>query len=198
VHALNYDPIGTEIGHVGVACLPAPLALAEAQEIFGERPDRGSDRLLRSDCPRHSSNQPHRTSASEKFLSGQLLSHFGAAAGAGRILGIDADTMESVFGLALMQMSGSRQMCSRETAGESHLWAFPNQAGVMAAMLAKEGLAARCDVFGPPAGLYTAIYGGDCVLSALTDELGRHFLLDDVEFKPWPSSNQVIHSFKQP
>ena len=27
VHALNYDPIGTQIGHVGVVCLAAPLAL---------------------------------------------------------------------------------------------------------------------------------------------------------------------------
>ena len=30
VHALNYDPIGGEIGHVGVVCLVAPLAMAEA------------------------------------------------------------------------------------------------------------------------------------------------------------------------
>ena len=28
VHALNYDPIGSEIGHVGVVCLAAPLAMA--------------------------------------------------------------------------------------------------------------------------------------------------------------------------
>src|SRR5262249_1642630 len=30
VHALNYDPIGGEIGHLGVVCLAAPLAMAEA------------------------------------------------------------------------------------------------------------------------------------------------------------------------
>src|SRR5436190_1411138 len=30
VHALNYDPISAEIGHVGIVCLAAPLAMAEA------------------------------------------------------------------------------------------------------------------------------------------------------------------------
>src|SRR3990172_8235203 len=30
VHALNYDPIGTHVGHLGVVCLAAPLAMAEA------------------------------------------------------------------------------------------------------------------------------------------------------------------------
>mgnify|MGYP003338758559 CR=1 FL=1 len=47
---------------------------------------------------------------SEKFLSGQLLSHFGAAAGAGRMLRLSLPAMESALGLAMMQMSGSRQI----------------------------------------------------------------------------------------
>jgi 2-methylcitrate dehydratase PrpD len=132
---------------------------------------------------------------SEKFLSGQLLPHFGAAAGAGRILGLDVDAMESALGLALMQMSGSRQVVlSGDPPAKAIYGAFPNQAGVLAALLAKEGLGAKCDIFGPPAGLYAAIYGGDCVASVLSEELGDRFLLDDVEFKPWPTSNQV-HPF---
>jgi len=198
VHALNYDPIGIEIGHVGVACFPAPLALAEASGNISGR-ELIAAATVSCEVTARVTAAISRTGRrpSEKFLSGQLLSHFGAAAGAGRILGIEADTMESVFGLALMQMSGSRQIVlSGDPPAKAIYGAFPNQAGVIAAMLANEGLAARCDVFGPPAGLYTAIYGGDCVLSALTDELGSHFLLDDVEFKPWPSSNQV-HPFIQ-
>ena len=105
--------------------------------------------------------------------------------------------MESALGLALMQMSGSRQIVlSGDPPAKAIYGAFPNQAGVMAALLAKEGLGAQCDIFGPPAGLYAAIYGGDCIVSALSDELGARFLLDDTEFKPWPSSNQV-HPFIQ-
>ncbi len=32
-HALNYDPIGSRVGHVGVACLAAPFAIAEAMGV---------------------------------------------------------------------------------------------------------------------------------------------------------------------
>ena len=103
--------------------------------------------------------------------------------------------MESALGLALMQMSGSRQIVlSGDPPAKAIYGAFPNQAGVMAALLAKEGLDANCDVFGPPAGLYAAIYGGECDASALSEGLGVQFLLDDTEFKPWPTSNQV-HPF---
>jgi 2-methylcitrate dehydratase PrpD len=196
VHALNYDPIGAEIGHVGVVCLPAPLALAEAlggvpgTELIAAAAVAGEVCARVTAAISRTGRRP-----SEKFLSGQLLTHFGAAAGAGRMLGLDADAMENALGLALMQMSGSRQIVlSGDPPAKAIYGAFPNQAGVMAALLAKAGLGAKCDVFGPPAGLYAAIYGGDCVASVLSEELGVRFLLDDVEFKPWPTSNQV-HPF---
>jgi 2-methylcitrate dehydratase PrpD len=196
VHALNYDPIGAEIGHVGVVCLPAPLAMAEAlggvsgQDLIAAAAVAGEVCARVTAAISRTGRRP-----SEKFLSGQLLTHFGATAGAGRILRLDADAMESALGLALMQMSGSRQIVlSGDPPAKAIYGAFPNQAGVMAALLAKEGLGAKCDIFGPPAGLYAAIYDGDCVASALSDELGARFLLDDAEFKPWPTSNQV-HPF---
>jgi 2-methylcitrate dehydratase PrpD len=196
VHALNYDPIGTEIGHVGVVCLPAPLALAEAcgrvsgKELITAAVIAGEVCARVTAAISRTGRRP-----SEKFLSGQLLTHFGAAAGAGRVLGLNADAMESALGLALMQMSGSRQIVlSGDPPAKAIYGAFPNQAGVIAALLAKEGLGAKCDVFGPPAGLYTAIYGGDCATSVLSEGLGERFLLDEVEFKPWPTSNQV-HPF---
>src|SRR5215208_4900475 len=196
VHALNYDPIGAESGHIGVACLPAPLALAEAIGGMSGR-DLIAAATVACEVSARVTAAISRTGRrpSEKFLSGQLLSHFGAAAGAGRILGLNAKAMESAVGLALMQMSGSRQIVlSGDPPAKAIYGAFPNQAGVMAALLAKEGLDANCDVFGPPAGLYAAIYGGECDASALSEGLGVQFLLDDTEFKPWPTSNHV-HPF---
>jgi 2-methylcitrate dehydratase PrpD len=132
---------------------------------------------------------------SEKFLSGQLLSYFGAAAGAGRVLGLDAEKMASALGLALMQMSGSRQIVlAGDPPAKAIYGAFPNQAGVLAALLSREGLGAECDIVGEPAGLYPMIYGGACDPGTLTEGLGSQFLLNEVEFKPWPTSNQV-HAF---
>ncbi|HEY7301297.1 MAG TPA: MmgE/PrpD family protein [Xanthobacteraceae bacterium] len=196
VHALNYDPIGSDIGHVGVVCLAAPLAMAEA--IGGVS---GADFLAASAAACEISARITAAIArtgrrpSEKFLSGQLLSYFGAAAGAGRVLGLDATQMQSALGLALMQMSGSRQivLCGDPPA-KAIYGAFPNQGGVLAALLSREGLRADCDVAGEPAGLYPMIYGGDCDVAALSEGLGAQFLLDEVEFKLWPTSNHV-HAF---
>ena len=196
VHALNYDPIGSQIGHVGVVCLAAPLAMAEA--IGGVS---GREFLVASAVACEVSARVTAAIArtgrrpSEKFLSGQLLSYFGAAAGAGRVLGLDAEKMASCLGLALMQMSGSRQIVlSGDPPAKAIYGAFPNQAGVLAALLSREGLGAGCDIVGEPAGLYPMIYGGAYDPNALTQGLGSQFLLNEVEFKPWPTSNHV-HPF---
>ena len=196
VHALNYDPIGGEIGHVGVVCLVAPLAMAEASGRIS-----GAEFVVASAVACEVSARITAAIArtgrrpSEKFLSGQLLSYFGAAAGAGRILKLNAAQMRSALGLTLMQMAGSRQVVlSGDPPAKAIYGAFPNQAGVLAALLAKQGLGADCDVIGGAAGLYPMIYGGQCDLNALTGGIGKEFLLNDVEFKPWPTSNHV-HSF---
>jgi 2-methylcitrate dehydratase PrpD len=196
VHALNYDPIGGEIGHVGVVCLVAPLAMAEAVGgISGAEFVVASAVACEVSARITAAIARTGTRPSEKFLSGQLLSYFGAAAGAGRVLKLDAAQMRSALGLTLMQMAGSRQVVlSGDPPAKAIYGAFPNQAGVIAALLAKQGLGADCDVIGGPAGLYPMIYGGQCDLNALTGGLGTEFLLNDVEFKPWPTSNHV-HSF---
>ena len=148
VHALNYDPIGGEIGHVGVICLPAPLALAEA---IGKTSGREliAAATVACEVSARVTAAISRTGRrpSEKFLSGQLLSHFGAAAGAGRMLRLSLPAMESALGLAMMQMSGSRQIVlSGDPPAKAIYGAFPNKAGVLAAQLAEEGLGAACDI----------------------------------------------------
>jgi len=196
VHALNYDPIGTEIGHLGVVCLAAPLAVAEA--VGGVS---GAEFLVASAVACETTARLTAAIArtgrrpSGKYVSGQLLNYFGAAVGAGRVLGLDAAGMHSALGLALMQMAGSRQIVlAGDPPAKAIYGAFPNQAGVLAALLSKQGLVADCDVFGPPAGLYAMIYDGDGDMSVLTEGLGTDFLLNEVGFKPWPTSNQ-LHPF---
>jgi 2-methylcitrate dehydratase PrpD len=101
--------------------------------------------------------------------------------------------MESALGLALMQMAGSRQVIfGGDPPAKSIYGAFPAQAGVLSAQLAKVGLDARCDLFGPPAGLYPAIYGNEFDLATISRDLFGSYAFMDTEFKPWPASNQVI------
>ena len=198
VHALNYDPIGAAIGHVGVIGLAAPLAMAEAA---GGR--TGRDLIVASavacEITARITEAIARTGRrpSEKFLSGQLLTYFGAAVGAGRILGLDSAGMHNALGLALMQTAGSRQITQDgDPPAKAIYGAFPNQAGVQSALLAKAGLAANIDIFGKPAGLYPVIYDCDGDMAALTENLGSDYFLTKVGFKPWPTSNQLHPSIE--
>jgi 2-methylcitrate dehydratase PrpD len=193
VHALNYDPAGSETGHLGVVCLVAPLAMAEAvghvsgrafltaSIVACEIKARITAALVRADV------QP-----SDKFMPGQLLSYLPCAAGAAKILGLDADRFRSALGLALMQSAGSRQpVLSGDPPAKAIYGAFPNQAGVLSARLAEAGLGADMDAFNPPAGLFTMIYGDKGDRSVITEGLGVDYLLTDVEFKAWSASNHV-------
>jgi 2-methylcitrate dehydratase PrpD len=196
IHALNYDPIGADIGHVGVVCLAAPLALAEAEGIVSGKEFLTAS-IVACETVARITAAVARTGRhpSEKFLAGQLLGYFGAAIGGARILGLDPRQMNSALGLALMQMGGSRQIVlGGDYPAKSIYGAFPNQAGVLAALLARSGLQADCDIFGEPAGLYEMIYGGGLDLDILTDGLGTQFLIEEAEFKPWPTSNR-LHPF---
>jgi 2-methylcitrate dehydratase PrpD len=193
VHALNYDPAGSETGHLGVVCLVAPLAMAEAlggvsgpafltaSVVACEVKARITAALVRAGV------QP-----SNKFMPGQLLSYLPCAAGAAKILGLDAGGFRSAFGLALMQSAGSRQpVLSGDPPAKAIYGAFPNQAGVLSARLAEAGLGADMDAFNPPAGLFTMIYGDKGDRSVITEGLGTDYLLSDAEFKAWPASNHV-------
>jgi 2-methylcitrate dehydratase PrpD len=195
-HALNYDPIGPEVGHVGVVCLAAPLAMAEAIGGVSGRQFLAAAAVA-AEVKSRVTSAIARTGrrASENFLAGQLLGYFGAAAGAGRLLGLTAKEMHSAFGLALMQASGSMQVVlSGDPPAKAVYGAFPNQGGVLAALLSKAGLEAEIDALEGPAGLYGMIYGGEYEAGAIDRGLGSEFLLMGAQFKPWPTSG-VIHPF---
>lgn len=196
VHALNFDPAGADTGHLGVVCLAAPLAVSEAKggvtgrefiaasAVACEVTARITAALVAVGVP-----------PSDRFLSGQLLSYFGAAAGSGRVIGLDPARMRSCFGLALMQAAGSRQVVmSGDPPAKAIYGAFPNQAGVLAALLSRDGLGADCDALGEPAGLFPMIYGGNRDEAVLLEGLGSRFTLEKVAFKPWATSNH-LHPF---
>ena len=190
VHALNYDPARTDVGHLGVVCLVAPLAMAEAIGGLPATVPRCLGCGLRDigayDCRnRHDRPAPERESP---VRSGYEL--FRRRRGAGRVLGLNAEKMGSTLGLALMQMAGSRQVVlSGDPPAKAIYGAFLNQAGSPAERLSglSQGLGADCDVIGEPAGLYPMIYGNQYNPDELTEELGSKFLLNEVEFKPWPT-----------
>ncbi len=195
VHALNFDATGDEIGHQGVVCLAAPYALAELTSASGKELIVAS--VVACEVSARVTAAISRTGRhpSEKFLAGQLLSYFGAAAGAARILSLGESQTHSTLGLALMQISGSRQhILTGDAPAKSIYGGFPNQAAVQSALLARAGVDARCELFGEPAGLYAMVYDGSYLPDVISEGLGREYLLLDANIKLWPCSLH-IHDF---
>jgi len=195
-HALNYDAIGPEGGHLGVI-LAAPLAVSElvgrvSGKEFLAALAAGAEVTARLAV---AGAQSASGAVRPKALDGQLLGYFGAALSAGRVMRLTAPEMHSVLGLALMQAAGTMQMVlDGDPPAKAIYAAFPNLAGVLSALLARQGLRAECAAFEGEAGLFATYYGGRYSGQALHSHLGETFHMLDARFKPWPTSG-VAHVF---
>lgn len=109
---------------------------------------------------------------------------FGAAASAGKLLGLDGDQLTHALGIAGAQAAGSD--AHRGTPTVRFLQPRAALSGLMAADLAAGGFTAMSDVLTQPAGgvYYTHSDGG--TPSAALAELGERWELEDVWLTPWP------------
>src|SRR6185437_2548915 len=114
---------------------------------------------------------------------------FGAAAAVGRLRGFDADTMAKAFGLA-----GS------QAAGTFAAWGTPTVkfhqcrgalSGLMAALLAEQKfVATREFLTAKDGGLYNA-YSNGGKPNLATDDLGKHWELEQIALRLWPSASST-------
>ena len=196
VHALNYDAIGARGGHPGAFGLTAPLAVAErlggiTGKDFIASLVAGVEIEMRAVAALIEAGVDTR----QNFLEGQVLSYVGATLSAGRVLNLTADRMDSALGLMLMQVSGTRQVVLYGDPPSKGIYAaFPNQGGVLSALMAKEGLEGRCAAIEGQAGLFNMFYGGVYAPEALSDALGQRFHILETVFKPWATSG-MCHPF---
>lgn len=118
-----------------------------------------------------------------------ILGPFGSAAAVGRLIGLDADTMASAFGLA-----GS------QAAGTFAAWGTPTVkfhqcrgalSGLMAALLAQQKfVATREFLTAADGGLYNTYSDGGNPGAAVAD-LGERWELEQIALRPWPSASNI-------
>lgn len=191
-HALNFDALGQSGGHVGLAAVPAPLAMAESLGgVTGAElltaVAAGAEFTVRLAASLKAVN----VNASERSLEGQVLGYFGATVGAGRILQFTPDAMHRAIGLALMQAAGTRQLSFEGSAAKAIYGSFPNHGAIISVLMAQQGIDGRCAALEGPAGLFELFYGGRYDASVLMRDLGRAFLAEHLLFKPWPTSTHL-------
>lgn len=111
---------------------------------------------------------------------------FGAAAAAGKLLGLDAQGLASAFGVALSQSAGSMQFLheggwtKRSHVGQAAM------NGVIAATLAKEGFRGAVDALEGDVGFLHA-YAPDADAARAVADLGTEWETLNVAVKPYPS-----------
>ena len=195
-HALNYDALGGEGGHLGVSTLPAALAAAERRGGVSGKEMLAAMAAAAEVTARLAGALYHAgVKANERFLEGQVMGYFGAAAGASRVMGLSPGQTHSALGTALMQTAGTMQVVfDGDPPAKAIYGGFANLGGMLAALLSQQGLGAEIRAIEGQAGLYGLLYGGTYDADIITGDLGSEFRLLKARFKPWPTSG-IVHPF---
>jgi 2-methylcitrate dehydratase PrpD len=129
------------------------------------------------------------------FDSTGTVNAFGAAAIAGRLMGLNEQQMLNAFGIVLNQFAGTFQ----NIFDAAHTFKLPQglsaQAGIFSVALAKKGFTGVKDPLLSRYG-YFALYCKSYQLDILTKDLGKHFYMDNT-CKPYPccrSNHAAIES----
>jgi 2-methylcitrate dehydratase PrpD len=187
-HALDFeDAFDAAPSHPNASALPAVLALAEAQGAVGGRElltaiAIGCDLVCRMGL------SLRREMEAGGWYPPPILGAFGATAAAARLLRLDATRTRDAFSLTLCQavMPGEIKY-SRDTVIRAIREAFPAQAAVKSALLARAGVQGFEAPFEGKAGFFRLYAEGQFAPDAMLDGLGERFWIDQLTFKRWPA-----------
>lgn len=187
-HALDYeDAFDKAPGHPNASLVPALIALAQAEAPVDGR------RFLTAlavggDISCRMGLALRRPMEAGNWYPPPMLAAYGATAGAASLLGLDAVQVRDALSMTLCQavMPGEIKY-SAGTVLRAVREAFPAQAAVQSALLAREGVAGFETPLEGRAGFYALYAGGEFCADDLTEGLGTRFWIEHLTFKPWPS-----------
>ena len=144
-HSLDFDDThAAAIVHAGAPVIPAALAAAELAGASG------ADMLAAivagyEVALRLALALPAGAHYDRGFHPSATCGAFGAAAAAGRVMGLDAGAIASAFGIALSQSAGSLQFLANGAWTKRFQVGWASMAGFAAAILAREGFKGASD-----------------------------------------------------
>lgn len=185
IHARAQDDVYFPgLTHVGATLVPAVLALGEELDASGAdlvvalaAGYETAGALSQDFAPR---------TTPRGFRATGVYGVLGAAAGASRLLGLDAATTANAIGIATSLAGGTNQTW---VAG-SQEWLFQvgfcARNGLLAARLAAAGGTGAADAFEGAQGFYRALLGEETDLSQVATDLGANWRVREVTYKPLP------------
>jgi 2-methylcitrate dehydratase PrpD len=186
-HALDFeDAFDRAPCHPNAALVPALLALADARGAtateFLTAMAIGCDLTCRMAL---ALGQPMEAGG---WYPPPILGAFGGAAGAARLLGLDAAQTRSALSLALCQATAPGEIKhSVSTTVRAVREAFPAQAAVTAALLAHSGVIGFEAPLEGQGGFYRLYAAGKFDEAVLLDGLGERVHGEQLSFKRWPA-----------
>jgi 2-methylcitrate dehydratase PrpD len=187
-HALDYeDAFDLAPGHPNASLVPALIALTQSEAPVDGR------RLLTALAAGCELSCRIALALRQEMEAGgwyppPIVAGFGAAAGAAKLLGLDARGIRDALSLMLCQVTMPGEIKhSRDTVIRAVREAFPAQAAVQSALLARGGVPGFEAPLEGEAGFYALYAGGAFDPALLTEELGERFWIERLTFKPWPS-----------
>ncbi len=191
MHALDFDDtLDASALHTFVTVLPAALAAAES----AGRPVDGrtlvTALVLGVDVVCRLSLGIHRPLS---WIRTATCGSFGAAAAAGKVLGLDRDQLWNALGLVYAQTAGNAQGLLEGRLVKRLQPAFAASAGVTAAFLAARGVTGSRAFLSGPYGYYPLYEHGQVDGAAVLDGLGSHMTITDLSIKPYPCC-RMTHS----
>jgi 2-methylcitrate dehydratase PrpD len=177
-HALDFDDVISSVGHPTVAVAPALLAVAERTGASGRdvltafvAGVETQARIADAVGPEHYARGFHSTAT---------FGSYGAAAGAGRLLGLDPSAMTAALGIAGTQAAGLKAVFGTMSKPLHAGKAASN--GVLAADLAAAGFTSADDIIGDPQG-FAATQSDRLDATVLSVPFGQPWRLWDLRFK---------------
>ncbi len=189
-HALDFEDVHDGAGtHPNGPLVPAALAVAESLgnitgKTFLTALVLGTDITCRLSLAKISVED----SLKAGWYMPPICGAFGAAAAAGKLLGLDARQILDAFSLVLCQETCSAELInSPDSFVRAIRDAFAAKAAVISALMAQKGIRGFEQPIEGKAGFYALYMGGRFNTEVLTNGLGTRFEGANVSFKPWPS-----------
>jgi 2-methylcitrate dehydratase PrpD len=116
---------------------------------------------------------------------------FGACAAAGRLMGLNAEQMRNALGIAYCQTSGNQQAIIEGTLMVRVMQGVTARTGLMAAILAKQGIDGPKEAFQGKFGYFPVFHQDRYNPAVITRDLGKTFEIANSSLKPFPCCKAI-------
>jgi 2-methylcitrate dehydratase PrpD len=196
IHALDYDD-GHQVALVHIGCVAVSTCFAVAERIGGiSGKEFITAMALEADFVSRLAlaSRPGKSLITFGWHPTTLYGYLGAAAMAGRIMGLNEEKMVNALGIAYHQCSGNTQ-CGIDGALTKRMGpGLAARGGITSALMAERGITGAKNSLEGKAGLFQVYHGRDYDPKILTGELGKRFEGVNIGDKPYPCCG-FTHSF---